>query len=182
MAYNKTTRRPQLRLFGSVKFWNQRNPPLCGSPPPPFSTFIEILVLMIRPWNKLFKMAGNSASYPVSSRYTELLWISGEMHVSSSWDIIIELNVSKHISIFVYGTAQMRLCTCVCVLSFPHVCANMCPVMSNGTLTSLTYCTRMLHKGLHTRVCCLSGYICRYIHVYYSHVTYVRVVHRALEG
>ena len=33
----------------------------------------------------------------------------------------------------------MQLHTCMCVLTCPHACANMCPVTSDGTLASLTY-------------------------------------------
>ena len=57
-----------------------------------------------------------------------------------------------------YSTAQMQFHTRACVLACPHTCANMCPVTSDGTLTSLTYCTHVLHEGLHTRVCYSSGY------------------------
>ena len=53
----------------------------------------------------------------------------------------------------------MQLHTLAYVLACPHTCANMCPITSEGTLTSLTYCTHVLHKGLHTCICSLSGYI-----------------------
>ena len=66
-------------------------------------------------------------------------------------------------------TTQMQLHTHAHVLAYPHACANMCPVTSDRTLVSLTYCTQVLHEGLHTRVCCSSGYI----QVYYSRVAYV---------
>ena len=59
---------------------------------------------------------------------------------------------------------------CACVLACSHTCANMCPITSDGTLVSLTYCTRVLHEGLHTRVCCSSGYI----HICYSLVAYMQ--------
>ena len=49
-----------------------------------------------------------------------------------------------------YGTTQMQLHTRMRVLDCPHACASMCPVMSDGTLASLTYCTCVLHEGLHT--------------------------------
>ena len=57
-----------------------------------------------------------------------------------------------------YGTTQIQLHTRTCT-GLSHACANMCPVTSDGTLVSLTYCTRVLHEGLHTRVWCSSGYI-----------------------
>ena len=65
----------------------------------------------------------------------------------------------------IYGTVQMQLHTRVRLLACPHACASFCPVTSNGTLVSLTYCTHVLHEGLHTRVCCSSKYICRYVHI-----------------
>ena len=37
-----------------------------------YSTPIEVLVVLTRPGNKLSKMAGNSASYIMYSRYNEL--------------------------------------------------------------------------------------------------------------
>ena len=52
----------------------------------------------------------------------------------------------------------MQLHTCVRVLLCQHVCANMLPVTCDGVLTSLTYCTCMLHEGLHTRMCYSSEY------------------------
>ena len=39
-----------------------------------------------------------------------------------------------------------------------NTCVNMLPVMCDGVLASLTYCTRVLHEGLHTRMCYSSGY------------------------
>ena len=66
-------------------------------------------------------------------------------------------------------TTPMQLHTRAYVLAYSHACANMCPVMSDGTLASLTYCTQVLHEGLHTRVGCSSGYI----QVCYSRVAYV---------
>ena len=37
---------------------------------------IGVLVVLAMPVTKLSKMAGNPASYPVCSRYNELLWIA----------------------------------------------------------------------------------------------------------
>ena len=64
-----------------------------------------------------------------------------------------------HRYVHMYSTAQMQLHTRAHVLACPHACANMCLVTSDGTLVSLTYCTCMLHKGLHICVWCLNGYI-----------------------
>ena len=55
------------------------------------------------------------------------------------------------------------------VLACPNASAKLCPIMSDGTLTSLTYYTRVLHKGLHAPVGCSSGYI----HIYYPRIPYV---------
>ena len=52
----------------------------------------------------------------------------------------------------------MQLHTRMCVLVCQHACATMLPVMCDGVLASLTYCTRVLHEGLHTRMCYSSGY------------------------
>ena len=79
-----------------------------------------------------------------------------------------------------YGTTQMQLHTHAHVLAYPHTCANMCPVTSDGTLASLTYCTGitrraahtcMLLKWIHTKVCTRMLLACC-----------LRVVDRDLEG
>ena len=57
-----------------------------------------------------------------------------------------------------YGTAQMQLHARTRVLLCQHTCVNMLPVTCDGVLASLIYCTRVLHKGLHTRMCYSSGY------------------------
>ena len=100
----------------------------------------------------------------MDSPYSKNLYTSLQQHYT---------NFSK------YGTAQMQFHTCVHVLACLHACANMYPVTSDETLASLTCCTHMLHKGLHTRVCCSSGYIHRYVHIRYSRVAYM---YRAVEG
>ena len=56
-----------------------------------------------------------------------------------------------------YGTAQMQLHTRVCT-GFLHACENVLRVTCDGVLSSLTYCTCVLHEGLHTHMCYLSGY------------------------
>ena len=58
------------------KFLHQKFPPLCGSPPPPPSTPIGMLVVLTTLWNKLSKMAGISTSYPLKSPSTEWSWIT----------------------------------------------------------------------------------------------------------
>ena len=82
----------------------------------------------------------------------------------------LDLNVVYYATVH---TTQMQLHTCAGVLACLHVCANMCPIMSDGTITSLTYFTHVSHEGLHTRICCSSGYIHRYVHICYSRVSYV---------
>ena len=101
---NQNTRRPQLRPFGSVKFLNQStrhyvaphhpHPSSPSSPftlrsspfaphhphpsplhPHPFTLHPSPLAILIRPRNKLSKMAGSSASYPMYSTYNELCLI-----------------------------------------------------------------------------------------------------------
>ena len=57
-----------------------------------------------------------------------------------------------------YGTAQMQLHTCAHVLVCLHMCVKMLPITCDGVLVSLTYCTHVLHKGLHTCMCYSSGY------------------------
>ena len=37
--------------------------------------------------------------------------------------------------------------THACVLVCLHMCVNMLPIMYDGVLASLTYCTHMLHEG-----------------------------------
>ena len=59
-----------------------------------------------------------------------------------------------------YGTTQMQLHTCARVLLYQHACANMLSVTCDGVLASLTYCTHVLHEGLHTSMCYSSGYSC----------------------
>ena len=66
----------------------------------------------------------------------------------------------------IYAAAQMQLHTHACVLLCQHVSANMLPVTCDGVLASLTYCTRVLHEGLHTRMCYSGGYS----HVRVTHV------------
>ena len=44
-----------------------------------------------------------------------------------------------------------------------QTCVNMCPVMSNGTLASLTYCTSVLHEGLYT---CYAAPVDTYVGTY----------------
>ena len=67
-----------------------------------------------------------------------------------------------------------------------HMRAQTCIITSDDTLTSLTYFTRMLHKGLHTHVWCSSAYITRVvlecIHTHVILACHLRVVERALEG
>ena len=80
-----------------------------------------------------------------------------------------------------YGTAQMQLYTCAHVLVCQHACVNMLPVTCDGALASLTYCTHVLHEGLHTCMCYLSGYkpatcvyvllMCTTVHVIHVHFT-----------
>ena len=52
----------------------------------------------------------------------------------------------------------MQLHTGTRVLVRQHACVNMLPVMCDGVLASLTYCTCVLHEGLHTRMCYSSRY------------------------
>ena len=52
----------------------------------------------------------------------------------------------------------MQLHTRARVLFCQHACANILPITCDGVLASLTYCTCVLHDGLHTRMCYLSGY------------------------
>ena len=74
-----------------------------------------------------------------------------------------------------YGTTQMQLHTHTRVLVCLHVCVNMLPVMCDGVLASLTYCTRVLHEGQHTHMCNLSGYkLATRVYVCYSRL---RVIH-----
>ena len=73
----------------------------------------------------------------------------------------------------------MQLHTRSHVLVCQHSCVNMLPITCDGVLASLTYCTRMLHEGLHTRMCYLSGYklatlvyvllVCTTVHVIHLH-------------
>ena len=68
-------------------FGNQRNPPLCGSPPPLLSTPIDVLVVLTRPRNKLSKLGGNLASLQCTvdtMHYLEQPQISGEICARSS--------------------------------------------------------------------------------------------------
>ena len=58
----------------------------------------------------------------------------------------------------IYGTAQIQLHTHARVLVCQHACVNMLSIMCDGVLVSLTYCTHMLHEGLHTHMCCSSEY------------------------
>ena len=51
-----------------------------------------------------------------------------------------------------YGTAQMQLHIRARVLLYQHMCANMLPFTCDEGLASPTYCTHVLHEGLHTRV------------------------------
>ena len=60
-----------------------------------------------------------------------------------------------------YGTTtQIQLHTCAQALLCQHACVNMLPVTCDGVLASLTYCTCVLHEGLHTRMCYSSAYSC----------------------
>ena len=72
-----------------------------------------------------------------------------------------------------YGTTQMQLHTCACVLVCQHACVNMLPITCDGVLRSLTCYTHVLHEGLHTHMCYLSRY--KLATTCYSHVrvTYV---------
>ena len=75
----------------------------------------------------------------------------------------------------------MQLRTLAHVLACQHVCVNMLSVTCDGVLTSLTYCTCVLHEGLHTFMCYLSGYklithmyvllVCTTVHVIHLHFT-----------
>ena len=67
--------------------------------------------------------------------------------------------------------------TCTCVLACQHACVNMLSIMYDGVLVSLTYCTCVLHEGLHTRTCYLSGYkLATHVYVFLACTT-VRVIH-----
>ena len=55
-----------------------------------------------------------------------------------------------HTYIHTYGTAQMQLHTRMRVLVCLHTRVNMLLVTCDGVLTSLTYCTCVLHEELHT--------------------------------
>ena len=70
------------------------------------------------------------------------------------------MHVSPFICLYmrIYSTAQMQLHMHAYILVCQHACVNMLPVMCDGILVSLTYCARMLHEGLHTRMCYSSGY------------------------
>ena len=75
---------------------------------------------------------------------------------------------------YMYSTAQMQLHTRVRVLVGLHTCVNMLSVMCDGVLVSLTYCTRVLHKGQHTRMCYSSGYkLATRVYVCYSHLSVI---------
>ena len=63
----------------------------------------------------------------------------------------------------------MQFHTCVCVLVCLHAYVNMLPVMCDGVLP--TYCTHVLHEGLHTHMCYSSGYkLATHVCMCYSHV------------
>ena len=63
------------------------------------------------------------------------------------------------------------------VLVYQHMCVNMLPFMCDRVLASLTYCTRMLHEGLHTRMCYSSGYkLVAHMYVLFACTT-VRMIH-----
>ena len=67
--------------------------------------------------------------------------------------------------------------TQACVLVSQPACVNMLPVTCDGVLVSFTYCTLMLHEGLHTCMCYSSGYklaTCMYV---LPACTTVRVIH-----
>ena len=57
-----------------------------------------------------------------------------------------------------YGTTQMQLHTRARVLVCQHACVNLLHVTCVGVLMSFTYCTHVLHMGLHTHMCYSSGY------------------------
>ena len=63
------------------------------------------------------------------------------------------------------------------VLVCQHACVNMLPIKCDGVLVSLTYFTRVLHEGLHTRMCYLSGYkLATHMYVLLACTT-IRVIH-----
>ena len=62
----------------------------------------------------------------------------------------------------------MQLHTRAHLLASPHTCANLCPVISDGTLARLTYCRHVLQEGLYTHVYCSHRYMCRYVHLHFS--------------
>ena len=73
-----------------------------------------------------------------------------------------------------YGTAQMQLHTHAHVLVSLHVCVNLLPITCDGVLASLTSCTHVLHEGLHTCMCYLSGYeLATRVYMCYSCVYYM---------
>ena len=55
-------------------------------------------------------------------------------------------------NVLTYGTALMQLYTCMRVLAYPHVCANMYPVMSDETRESHVLFTCITQKAAHMRV------------------------------
>ena len=85
--------------------------------------------------------------------------------------VTVKNSVSYVCTVCTYSTAQMQLHTCAHVLVCLHACVNMLPVMCYGVLASLAYCTRMLHEGLRTHMCYLSGYkLATRVYVCYSGV------------
>ena len=66
-------------------------------------------------------------------------------------------------------------------LACQHVYVNMLPITCDGVLACLTYCTQVLHEGLHTLMCYSSGYklatrvyvllTCMTVHVIHLHFT-----------
>ena len=101
---NRSTRKPQLMSFSSIKFLKPDEPATSWLPNTPHSPpiYIEALVVSTGPWNKLLTMAGNSASYAIYSRYNELYTSNDYRLVDNvceqlfSFSRYNELNISKH--------------------------------------------------------------------------------------
>ena len=108
-------------------------------PPPPSHT-IGVLVVSAMPVKKLSKMTGNPASYPVYSRYNELLWIASyrfvEKYVQAA-PIILEIYWIKYFKFVLLN---------ICNSAYKTPFAN--PVTNNGECyIKLSY--KLLTRGPH---------------------------------